>query len=70
MERLQWRIQDFLEGVRQPIIWQFFAENCMKMTEIGLRRGCVSPAPPPHLGLPIASALRNRWRFYARASFW
>ena len=26
-------------GEHQPIIWQMFAKNCMKMKEIGLRGG-------------------------------
>ena len=35
----QWRIQDFLEGVRQLpkvlLFFNFFTENCMKMKEFG-----------------------------------
>ena len=41
---IQWRIQDFPDGGlptsmmgRQPIIWPFFPENCMKMNEFGPR---------------------------------
>ena len=47
----QWRVQDFpdeesanLKGVRQSII---FAKNCMKMKEIGPRRGHLSLWHPP-----------------------
>ena len=36
---LQWRIQDFPQGGAQTpknvIIFQFFAENCMKMKKFG-----------------------------------
>ena len=28
---------------KKPIIWQFFAENCMKMKEIELRGGALAP---------------------------
>ena len=38
-KRTSWRIQDFLEGVRQLpkvlLFFNFFAENCMKMKEFG-----------------------------------
>ena len=46
---LQWRIQDFREGVRQLpkvlLFFNFFAENCMKMKEFGLPGGRVPGAP-------------------------
>ena len=46
---LQWRIHDFLEGVRQLpkvlLFFNFFAENCMKMKEFG-----------PGGGSPLGSA--------------
>ena len=39
----QWRIQDFPQGgaptPKSAIIFQFFAENCMKMKEFGPRGG-------------------------------
>ena len=45
----QWRIQDFPRGVaptpKIAIIFQIFAENCMKMKEFGPRGGA-SLAPP------------------------
>ena len=49
----QWRIQDFAEeGAPTPksAILEFFAENCMKMKEIG---------PPPPLDRPMVVAIRN-----------
>ena len=46
----QWRIQDFSQGgaptPKSAIIFQFFAENCMKMKEFGPRGGRASLAPP------------------------
>ena len=33
------------EGVRQPIILHFFAENCMEMKEFGPGRGRLPGAP-------------------------
>ena len=52
----QWQIQNFPEEVgvnqrgqgRQPIIWQIFAENYMKMKEYGPRVGgaCVFLVAP------------------------
>ena len=36
VRKLQWRIQNFPEGVRQlPKVLLFFVENCMKMNELG-----------------------------------
>ena len=53
---LQWRIQDFPQGgaptPKSAIIFQFFAENCMKMKEFGPPRGRVPGSP-----LGSASAL-------------
>ena len=47
---LQWQIQDFPQGgaptPKIAIIFQFFAENCMKMKEFGPPGGCVPGAPP------------------------
>ena len=47
---VQWRIQDFPKGVapnpKSAIIFQIFAENCMKMKEFG-PLGDASLAPPP-----------------------
>ena len=48
---IQWRIQDFPQGGGAPtpksaIIFQFFAENCMKMKEFGPPGGRVPGAPP------------------------
>ena len=53
--RLQWRIQDFPQGGGAPtpknaIIFQFFAENCMKMKEFeppGGARPWRPPLDPP-----------------------
>ena len=48
---MQWRIYDFLEGAPtlEPRVrtyyWQFFAENCMKIKEIGLREECIPSLP-------------------------
>ena len=46
----QWRIQDFSQGgaptPKSAIIFQFFAENCMKMKEFGPQGGRASLAPP------------------------
>ena len=48
--RLQWRIQDFPEGgaptPKSAIIFQFFAENCMKMKEFGPPRRGARPWRP------------------------
>ena len=51
---LQWRIQDFPEegaltpkGGRQPIIWQIFPENCMKMKKFWARGGAQGTRAPP-----------------------
>ena len=48
--RFQWRIQDFPQGgaptPKSAIIFQFFAENCMKMKEFGLRGGNSNYARP------------------------
>ena len=48
---LQWRIQDFPRGGGAPtpksaIIFQFFAENCMKMKEFGPGGGARPWRPP------------------------
>ena len=46
----QWRIQDFPQGgaptPKIAIIFQIFAENCMKMKEFGPQGGRASLAPP------------------------
>ena len=51
MHPMQWRIQDFPQGgVPTPkiaIIFQFFAENCMKMKEFGPAGGGARPWRPP-----------------------
>ena len=51
---LEWRIQDFSDGMGQLPNWDFFAnffaENCMKMKEIGpgVRiPGALPPLDPP-----------------------
>ena len=48
---IQWRIQDFPQGgaptPRSAIIFQFFAENCMKMKEFGPPGGARVPGAPP-----------------------
>ena len=47
---MQWRIQDFPQGgaptPKIAIIFQIFAENCMKMKEFGSPGGRASLAPP------------------------
>ena len=47
----QWRIQDFPQGgaptPKSAIIFQFFAENCMKMKEFGPPGGGARPWRPP-----------------------
>ena len=47
----QWRIQDFPQGgaptPKSPIIFQFFAKNCMKMKEFGPPGGAHIPGAPP-----------------------
>ena len=47
----QWRIQDFPGGgaptPKSAIIFQFFAENCMKMKEFGPQGGARVPGAPP-----------------------
>ena len=44
---MQWRIEDFPDR-GHLLFGRIFAENCMKMQEIGLReRGHASLAPPP-----------------------
>ena len=56
--RKQWRIQDFPQGgaptPKSAIIFQFFAENCMKMKEFGPPGGGARPWRPP-LDLPMGS---------------
>ena len=51
----QWRIQNFPQGgaptPKITIIFQIFAENCMKMKEFGPPRGHASLVPP--LDLPM-----------------
>ena len=46
----QWRIQDFPQGgaptPKIAIIFQIFAENCMKMKEFGPPGGHASLVPP------------------------
>ena len=49
---IQWRIQDFPQGgaptPKSVIIFQIFAENCMKMKEFGpLGGGARVPGAPP-----------------------
>ena len=50
-KHLQWRIQDFPQGgaptPKSAIIFQFFAENCMKMKEFGPPGGGARPWRPP-----------------------
>ena len=50
-DTLQWRIQDFPRGgaptPESAIIFQFFAENCMKMKEFGPPGGARVPGTPP-----------------------
>ena len=47
---IQWRIQDFPQGgaptPKSAIIFQFFAENCMKMKEFGPPGGARVPGAP------------------------
>ena len=47
----QWRIQDFPRGgaptPKNAIIFQLFAENCMKMNEFGPPGGGARPWRPP-----------------------
>ena len=47
----QWRIQDFPQGgaptPKSAIIFQIFAENCMKMKEFGPPGGGARPWRPP-----------------------
>ena len=49
--QMQWRIQDFPQGgaptPKSAIIFQFFAENCMKMKEFGPPGGGARPWRPP-----------------------
>ena len=58
----QWRIQDFPQGgaptPKIAIIFQFFAENCMKMKEFGPPGGRASLAPPLDPPMMIVSALQ------------
>ena len=48
---MQWRIQDFPQGgaptPKSAIIFQFFAENCMKMKEFGPPGGGRASLAPP-----------------------
>ena len=48
---LQWRIQDFPEGGREPsrggVNMPNFPENCMKSKEFGRPGGGVRPSRPP-----------------------
>ena len=48
---IQWRIQDFPQGgaptSKIAIIFQIFAENCMKMKEFGPRGGGGASLAPP-----------------------
>ena len=48
---LQWRIQDFPEGGREPssggVNTPNFPENCMKSKEFGRPGGGVRPSRPP-----------------------
>ena len=51
-DQVQWRIQDFPQGgapiPKIAIIFQIFAENCMKMKEFGPRGGGARvPGAPP-----------------------
>ena len=53
----QWRIQDFPQGgaptPKIAIIFQIFAENCMKMSEFGLGgASLVPPLDPPMVTAP------------------
>ena len=43
----QWRIQDFPEGGRQPIICPIFPENCMKIKKFWAQGGAGVPGAPP-----------------------
>ena len=51
IQQYQWRIQDFPQGgaptPKSAIIFQFFAENCMKMKEFGPPGGAHVPGAPP-----------------------
>ena len=51
---MQWRIQDFPQGgaptPKSAIIFQFFAENCMKMKEFGPPGGGARVPGAPPLG--------------------
>ena len=55
----QWRIQDFPQGggptPKIAIIFQIFAENCMKMKEFGPPGGARIP------GAPLGSANGNKY---------
>ena len=57
----QWRIQDFPQGgaptPKIAIIFQIFAENCMKMKEFGPPGGGARPWRPP-LDPPMIRSLR------------
>ena len=48
---IQWRIQDFPEGGREPsrggVNTPYFPENCMKSKEFGRPGGGVRPSRPP-----------------------
>ena len=62
---MQLGIQDFPEegaltqkGGRQPIIWPFFPENCMKMKKFWARGGRASLAPPLDPPLQCATEMR------------
>ena len=50
-DHCQWRIQDFPQGgaptPKSAIIFQFFAENCMKMKEFGPPGGGRASLAPP-----------------------
>ena len=62
----QWRIQDFPQGgaptPKIAIIFQNFAENCMKMKEFGPPGGARVPGAP----LRSANASARGWNLWGR----
>ena len=48
------------EGAKTYYVVKFFAENCMKMKEIGPREGACVPNAPPDLPMYWDPLLKNR----------
>ena len=63
----QWRIQDFPQGgaptPKSAIIFQFFAENCMKMKEFGPPGGARVPGAPPWIRQWLMPGIKKKLSF-------